>query len=65
VTEWLERQPDPRAAELEVTSRIPLRRMVEPEEVAQLIGFLLSDASGGMTGAVVPIDGGHSVRMAT
>ena len=65
VTEWLERQPDPGAVEQDVLSRIPLRRFVEPAEVAQVIGFLLSDASAGMTGAVVPIDGGHSIRMAT
>lgn len=36
----------------------PLGRVGEPEEVARLIVFLCSDASGWMTGTTVPIDGG-------
>lgn len=35
-----------------------LQRMVEPEEVANLICFLLSDDSRFITGAVYNIDGG-------
>jgi NAD(P)-dependent dehydrogenase (short-subunit alcohol dehydrogenase family) len=36
----------------------PLGRVGEPEDVARLIVFLASEASGWMTGTVVPIDGG-------
>lgn len=36
----------------------PLGRVGEPEDVAQLIVFLASDASSWMTGAIVPVDGG-------
>ena len=36
----------------------PLRRIGQPEDVAALILYLLSDASAWMTGAVIPIDGG-------
>jgi NAD(P)-dependent dehydrogenase (short-subunit alcohol dehydrogenase family) len=36
----------------------PLHRLGEPEDVARLIVFLASDASGWMTGTVVPVDGG-------
>jgi NAD(P)-dependent dehydrogenase (short-subunit alcohol dehydrogenase family) len=36
----------------------PLNRVGEPEDVARLIVFLASDASGWMTGTVVPVDGG-------
>jgi meso-butanediol dehydrogenase/(S,S)-butanediol dehydrogenase/diacetyl reductase len=36
----------------------PLGRVGQPEDVASLILFLLSDQSSWMTGAVIPIDGG-------
>jgi Dehydrogenases with different specificities (related to short-chain alcohol dehydrogenases) len=42
-------------------SMSPTKRMVEPEEVASLNLFLASDASSGMTGAVVSIDLGYTV----
>ena len=35
---------------------------LEPEDVAKLIGFLISDLSGKITGQVITIDGGHEVR---
>ena len=39
----------------------PTKRMVEPEEIASLNLFLASDASSGMTGAVVSIDVGYTI----
>lgn len=38
--------------------RHPMDRFAEAEEVAQAITMLLSDASGMITGAVLPVDGG-------
>jgi NAD(P)-dependent dehydrogenase (short-subunit alcohol dehydrogenase family) len=38
----------------------PMRRFGEPEEVAALVAFLLSDDARFINGAVVPIDGGQS-----
>lgn len=39
-------------------SRIPLDRPAEPEEIAQVVAFLLSDQSSYVTGSLVVADGG-------
>ena len=36
-----------------------LKRFAMPQEVASLITYLVSDAASFMTGAVLPVDGGH------
>jgi len=41
-----------------LVSKIPLRRIGKPEEVASLVTFLASDEAGYITGEVIRIDGG-------
>ncbi|RQR74895.1 SDR family NAD(P)-dependent oxidoreductase [Burkholderia sp. Bp9015] len=40
---------------------IPMRRLAQPEEVAQAVVFLLSGQSSYVTGAVLSVDGGMSI----
>jgi SDR family mycofactocin-dependent oxidoreductase len=36
----------------------PVRRLLTPDEVAAALAWLAGEASGGITGAVIPVDGG-------
>jgi NAD(P)-dependent dehydrogenase (short-subunit alcohol dehydrogenase family) len=42
------------------SSKVPLGRPADPEEVAGVVAFLLGDGASYMTGAAVPVDGGRS-----
>lgn len=42
----------------QINASVPLGRMAEPEEVAEVAAWLLSDRSSMVTGAIVPVDGG-------
>ena len=41
-----------------VLNRTPMHRLIEPQEVAAMIAFLLSDRSSATTGEVIGVDGG-------
>ena len=47
------------AARLRILGRTPMKRLGEPEEVAEVVAFLLSDAARYMTGEIVHVDGGR------
>jgi 3-oxoacyl-[acyl-carrier protein] reductase len=48
----------PEGAREALLSSTPLGRLGEPEDVARCVRFLVSDASGFVTGAVLAVDGG-------
>ena len=42
----------------EASKNIPLKRLGDPEDIANLVGFLASDAANYITGQVINVDGG-------
>ena len=44
----------------EVLARVPLGRLGQPEDVADLVAFLLGDGSGFATGTIHHVDGGYA-----
>ena len=51
---------DPKAAETEYSQHNPTRRLGKPEEVGNLVAFLLSDECQYVNGQTIAIDGGES-----
>lgn len=44
-----------------VLTRIPLGRLADGDDIADVVAFLASDAARYMTGTVLPVDGGYSI----
>ncbi len=42
----------------EIAASVPLGRFCSPEEIAKVVSFIASPASGYITGALIPVDGG-------
>ena len=45
---------------VDVSSRIPMSRLAEPNEYQGTLVWMLSDASSYLTGAIIPVDGGRT-----
>jgi 3-oxoacyl-[acyl-carrier protein] reductase len=41
----------------EILSRIPMKRLGQPEDIAGIVAFLASKEAAYVTGAVIPVDG--------
>lgn len=61
-TGFAKRGFDPDTAVAELGRTVPLGRIAEPEDIAEVILFLASDAARYMVGAVVEVNGGKPVK---
>lgn len=59
---WKRLVPSPEIEE-NLRTRVPLGRFGEPDEVAQLAAFLISDLSSYLTGEVIALDGGEHLAV--
>ena len=46
-----------------LTSRIPMRRLGLPEDVAETVAWLISPRSGYVSGDVITVDGGETAGL--
>src|SRR6266481_3917985 len=59
--QWVSGFPDPEAKLANIISKIPLgKRMTKPEEIADMVVFLLSERASHITGQHIFVDGGYT-----
>lgn len=61
-TGFIKRGFDPDTAVAELGKSVPLGRIAEPDDIAEVILFLASDAARYMVGTVVEVNGGKPVK---
>jgi NAD(P)-dependent dehydrogenase (short-subunit alcohol dehydrogenase family) len=59
-TALIQASPEVEAHVEPMRQRMPLRRMGEPGEVADVVAWLGSEFSSFVTGAILPVDGGQT-----
>jgi meso-butanediol dehydrogenase/(S,S)-butanediol dehydrogenase/diacetyl reductase len=59
---FIDSHPDPAAFRAAFAAEHPVGRLGEPGDVAELVYFLCTPASGYITGALLPVDGGYTAR---
>ena len=45
----------------QAVSKVPMKRMAQPEDIAGVVAFLAGDEAAYITGVVIPVDGGLSM----
>ena len=57
---WIQSFDNPEKKLKEINDKIPLeKRMTKPEEIADMVAFLLSSRSSHTTGQLIHVDGGY------
>lgn len=56
--DFFDHQPDPDEARNRILGHYPLGRFAQPEDIANLVAFLVSDEASYLTGIDIPVDGG-------
>lgn len=57
------RERPPTEADMQkLADSVPMKRLADPDEIAQVVLFLASDQASYMTGAMVPVDAGFTTR---
>lgn len=57
---YLQKQEDPEEALAVFSSMAPMNRVGQPEEIAQVVRWLVSEQASFITGVVFPVDGGYT-----